>query len=491
MGTKEINDGVKSAFEYDQLVIELLDTPEVQRMEHVKQTGLGYKTFPSLSYARKAHLIGISRVATETFRALERNGSNLPESFLGVLQAIAITHDIGHGPFSHGLERVILGTGGEPHEDISAKMVLGQLTFVDYFSQRPHLLGDGPIVKKVLQRYEQLEKIPEILTKYGVDPVLVAAALSPKVAGQELSPQNRFLKNLIDGSLWDIDKADYLPRDSRAANVDGGYVEPDRMLTDLRVVEQNGERRLALADSALDTLARWVAARKYMHYNVYKHKTTLKFEAMLCEAVKRSMRYFRENDIEIHLLTDSKLLELLTQYDPISAQLALDVSFGRPFKYAMAYTLQSHRMRTMLTGTNDDEETINFTVLQNYAAAQQAQNVPFPEDVIRDEIAARSGVPNHEVLVMFPVKTRTNDEYRKKMDLLVYAKQGGGVTNVTPLIDLLDGTAPFYDRRAQDVYAELCKPEARYFFVVFSPPEHRDTVNKATREFMQSLRRAA
>lgn len=487
MATKEINDGFESAFQYDPLIIELLDTPEVQRMEHVNQTGLAFKAFPQLFYPRKTHLIGISRVATETFRALQHNGSNLPESFLGVLQAIAILHDIGHGPFSHGLEHVILGSGGEPHEDISAKMVLGQLTFYDYFSKRPHLLGDGAIVREALKRYETLPSIPDILRSYGVDPVLVAAALSPKVAGQELPQRDRFLKNLIDGSLWDIDKADYLPRDAKAANVDGGYVEPDRILTDVRVVEWNGQRRLAIADTALDTLTRWVAARKYMYYNVYKHKTVLKYEAMLCEAAKRSIARLRDDDIEIHLLTDGKLMELLTRYDSVSAQLALDVAFGRAFKYSIAYSIASNQIRSVLTDPQPDDPAFILTQLQTYTNLNA--DAPFPEDRMRDEIAGRAHISSHEMLVMFPVKIRDGEEYRKKMDLLVYLK--GRPDVVTSVCDLLDDRAPFYDRRALDVYHALCQPESRYFFVVFSPPEHRDAVNKATRDFVQSLRRAA
>lgn len=489
MVTKEINDGMVSSFAYDQLVVELLDTPEVQRMRGVKQNGPNLHLFPSLAYPRIAHLIGTSRVATESFHALQRNGSALPGKLLPVLQAIALMHDIGHAPFSHGLERVILGTGGEPHEDLAAKIVLGQLSFVDYFSERPHLLGNGHFVREALKRYEQLPRIPDILRKYGVDPSLVAAALSPRVAGQELAPEHRFLKNLIDGSLWDIDKADYLPRDAKAANVDGS-VDVYRMFTDLRIVTYDGERRLAVADNGLRTLTRWVSARKYMYHKVYRHKTVLKFEAMLSEAVKRSMPHFKSQGIEIHLLTDSKLLELLTEHDPVSAQLALDVQYGRPFKYAMAYTISAEHIRSALSGVKDDpkdEPTLNLMLLQGYMQAQT--DTPFPEDRIRDEIVARAKVEPHDVLVMFPVKMRTEQEYRQKMDLVVYVEHKPNV--VASLVDVLDDKAPFYDRRAQELYHELCKPESRYFFVVFSPQEHRDAVNKATQEFVQSLRHAA
>lgn len=488
MATKEINDGIASSFVFDPVIIDLLDTPEVQRTGGVKQNGLNYSVFPSLAYSRKAHLIGTSRVATETFHALQRNGSALPKELLPVLQAIALMHDIGHAPFSHSLERVILGIGGEPHEDLAAQIVLGRFSFVDYFSERPHLLGNGHFVREALKRYEQLPRIPDILRKYGVDPLMVAAALSPTVAGQELAPEHRFLKNLIDGSLWDIDKADYLPRDAKAANVDG-TVDVQRMFTDLRIVTYNGERRLAVADNGLRTLTRWVSARKYMYLQVYRHKTVLNFEAMLSEAVKRSMPHFKRQGIEIHLLTDSKLLELLTEHDPVSAQLALDVQYGRPFKYAMAYTISAEHIRSTLSGVKDDpkdEPTLNLMLLRGYMQTQT--DTPFPEDRIRDEIVARANVQPHDVLVMFPVKMRTEEEYRKKMDLMVYVEHRPDV--VAPLIDVLDDKAPFYDRRAEELYRELCKPESRYFFVVFSPPEHRDAVNKATQEFVQSLRHA-
>lgn len=484
MATKEINDGEDRAFEHSELVIALLDTPEVQRTENITNNGLCSKGFPGIRHSRKTHLIGTAKRATQIYGALVRNKSNIPESYLSILQALAITHDVGHPPFAHALRNVIEKITGESHEDVSARIIKGDLSFVEYFSDRPHLLGNPDYVGQSLERYKSLPKIPEILESFGVNTDIIVQALSPKVAERTLSSQNLFVKNLIDGSLFDIDKMEYLPRDSKAANIAEGYVDPSRLLNGLKVVDFKGERRIALVDTSLDDLCRWVAARKYMYQNVYTHKTVLKYEAMLTEAVKRSLPYFEENNIEIHLLTDGKVLELLTQFDEVSAQLALDIQFGRPFKYSEAYVIRSRKVIE-----EDIDEYSNLMAINKYVEGLESD---FPEDRIRDEIISIASkqkgqkIEPYDVLVYFPYSFRTKEDWKEKLDLFVYSHSDPSI--VCSIADMAEGKAELKDVKAQDVFYELCKPQTSVYFAVYSVNKHKERINNATEEFIYGIK---
>lgn len=474
MPTKEINDGIDRAYMYDELIIKLLDTPEVQRTEHITNNGLCNKAFPGINYPRKTHLIGTAKRATQTYQVLKKN-SNIPESYLLALQTLGVIHDTGHPPFAHALRNVIEKTLEKKHEEVSAQIVKGDLSFVEYFSKRPHLLGEENYIKEVLKTYENLPKVPEILDSYGVNSNLVVQVLCPELA-KPLSLQNRFVRELIDGSLFDIDKMDYLPRDAKSANIEEGMVDPSRLLNGLKIVDIDNGRHLAVVDTSLDDLCSWVSARKYMYQNVYTHKTVLKYEAMLSEAVKRSTDYFKDNDIEIHLLTDERLLSLLTESSPVSARLIMDVEFGRSLKYSEAFSVKS---RKVIEGNEHYDNLINIT---EFVKAQESK---FPEDVIRDEIVKIAKIEPHEVIVYFPYEYKTEEQWKEKLDLYVYSHKEPSI--VCSLKDMVEGKAPLQDIKANDVFYELCKPQTSIYFAVYSRPEHRDKVAKATEKFIKSI----
>jgi HD superfamily phosphohydrolase len=480
MPTKEINDGVDRAFQFSELVVELLDTPEVQRTEHITNNGLCIKGFPSIKHPRKAHLIGTTKKATQTYEALRRNGSDIPETFLLTLEALGILHDVGHPPFAHALRHIIESMSGKTHEQVSAEIVKGDITFHSYFYERPHLLGNPEYVKEALKEYGKRQTVPEILGKFGVDVDLVAEVLQAGATEKPLSLQNQFLRELIDGSLIDIDKMDYLPRDARQAGIEEGNVDAARILNGLKIVNVGDERHLAVVDTSLDDLCMWVSARKYMYQNIYTHKTVLKYEAMLTEAVKRSMDYFKRENIEIHLLTDDRLFNLLTNSDPVSAQLAIDVQFGRKRKYSEAFAIRS---RKVLEGNNEYQRLMG---LMNFVKSQEGD---FPEDAVRDEIIklAGGGIDSHEVLVYFPYKHKTKEQWKDKLDLYVYSHKEP--SKVSSLKDMVDRVALLEDSKACDVFYELCKPQTSVYFAVYCKPERRWAVSKAAEKFAESVKR--
>jgi len=330
-----------------------------------------------------------------TFDALQNNDANLPDSYRQIMLAIAMGHDVGHGPFSHALEKV-LDKSVPDHAKISADLIRGNNSFLKYFKKNLGFQGRRNFISGILTKYNKLKDIPKILADYGVDRNLVADVLDPK---GEVSPRNLFLKELMDNSLIDIDKMDYLPRDSRQANVPEGYIDPSRILNGLRIIEDGDARHIAVADNTLDDVKRFVAARKYMYRNVYTHKTILKYEAMFCEAVKRVTGYFKEKGIEIHFLTDDELLNFLMRSDDrVAVELAYDVKYGRPFLYDEAFSIRSRRVEPR-------DRRSDYPKICRLNAYLDSRKGGLAEDAVRDDIVnianrnSAEKIHDHEVLV--------------------------------------------------------------------------------------------
>ena len=450
---QEINDGMDRAFDHDALVFDLLDTPEAQRMEYINSTGLAYKAFPGLHYPRKTHLIGAAKWAQRAYDALQDNGAGLPESYRFVLLAAAVLHDIGHGPFSHVLE----GIARERHENAASDIVLGKASFVGCSRRYPATQGEPAFVERILEKYQRAKTIPRILEDYGISAGLVADIIAESPAELGL---NAFLKELLDGSIFDIDKMDYLPRDSQGANVPEGQVDPMRLLDGLRILEAAGGRHLAIADTNLRDLCHFVAARKYMFAEVYTHRTVLKYESMMREAVRRAKDYFDKNEIDVSFLTDDELFGHLMRANRVSAELAYDIKYGREFLYDEAYALES-----------SDVLSPNDARIRRLAALAAGG----AETAVRDRILGiankgrKKKIKPHEVLVRMRYPYRRPKEWKNKLDLYVYKRRKPSV--FAHLRDVVDGRGPIRDSRAREVYYELCKPQTSSYLSVYTKPD--------------------
>ncbi|MEM7814767.1 MAG: HD domain-containing protein [Candidatus Aenigmatarchaeota archaeon] len=459
---QEINDGIDRAFPHEPIVIELLDTPEVQRTEYINSTGFTYKAFPGLHYPRKTHLIGAAKWAQRAYNALQANGAGLPETLHYTLLAAAALHDIGHGPFSHALEDLLKSMGKDSHEAVAAKIVRNEISFADYVLGHPAMQGEAEFVKAALENYRNAKTVPAILKEYGVDNRIVAEILEAKSAS-ELG-ENAFLKELLDGSLFDIDKMDYLPRDSRGANTLQGDVDPWRLLNGLRLVEADGARHLAIPDTALRDLCMFVAARKYMFAEVYTHRTVLKYEAMLIEAAKRANEHFGKSSIDMSFLTDDELFAHLTRANPVSAELVHAIKYGREFLCDEAYSIESSHVFT-----GDDPRMLKLCELSAGASGSDA------EEAVRNRILAlvnerrkergSPAVEPHKVLVRMRYPYRSPEEWKAKLDMYIYRKKDP--STLAHLREIVDGCGPLRDSRARDVYYELCKPQTSTYCSIF------------------------
>jgi HD superfamily phosphohydrolase len=220
------------------IIFDIIEHPWFQRLRNIKQLGLTSFVYPGATHSRFQHALGalhLMDMAIQTLRAKEVMISD--EEAEATLLAILL-HDLGHGPFSHALENSIIN--GISHEEISL-LLMNRMN--DEFKGR-------------------LTMAIDIFTgRYN----------------------RRFLHELIAGQI-DMDRLDYLRRDSFFTGVIEGSVGSDRIIRMLNVVND----RLVIDEKGIYSLEKFIIARRLMYWQVYMHKTVLSSESLLVNILKRA-----------------------------------------------------------------------------------------------------------------------------------------------------------------------------------------------------------
>lgn len=240
---KTLNDPVYGFVHIPEGVLsDLMEHPWVQRLRRISQTALTYLVYPGATHTRFHHALGATHITRHAISVLRQKGHSIStEEEEGVLIAILL-HDIGHGPFSHTLEHTLINVH---HEDISALFM--------------HALN---------QQFEgKLDMAISIFNNTHHTP---------------------FLHQLVSSQL-DMDRLDYLRRDSFFTGVSEGMVNTERLISMLNVA--NGQ--LVVDAKAVYSIEKFLVARRLMYWQVYLHKTVLSAEYLLVRILERA-RYLRE-----------------------------------------------------------------------------------------------------------------------------------------------------------------------------------------------------
>ena len=232
----------------DPLIYELINHPYFQRLRRISQLGLTYLVYPGAYHTRFHHAIGAMHLMGRAIYTLRQKGHEItPEEERGVLIAILL-HDVGHGPFSHALEHTLIP--GVSHEALSLKIM-------EELNQE----FDGALTLAI-----------DIFTNNH-----------PKA----------FLHQLISSQL-DMDRLDYLRRDSFYSGVTEGSVNSERLLTMLNVKDD----QLVVDSKGIYSIEKFLVARRLMYWQVYMHKTVLSAEFMLVNILKRA-KYLATQGVEL------------------------------------------------------------------------------------------------------------------------------------------------------------------------------------------------
>jgi HD superfamily phosphohydrolase len=227
------------------LVFDIIEHPWFQRLRRILQLGLTHYVYPSAVHTRFQHAIGAMHLMTQAIEVLRSKGILItPEEEEGVICAILL-HDIGHGPFSHTLEQTMVK--GLSHEDLSLLMMDSLNDVLDH-------------------RLEIANKI--FRNDY------------PK----------KFLHQLVSSQL-DMDRLDYLSRDSFFTGVAEGVINTDRIIKMLTVVDDE----LVVEGKGIYSIEKFIISRRLMYWQVYLHKTVIAAEYMLVNILKRAKELASED----------------------------------------------------------------------------------------------------------------------------------------------------------------------------------------------------
>lgn len=220
------------------LIFDIIEHRYFQRLRRISQMGLSNLVYPGANHTRFHHAIGCLELMQKTVRVLRVKGVEISDEEETALLIAILLHDIGHGPFSHALEHSIVN--GIHHEDISLK-----------FMQKMNEEFNG-----------QLDLAIQIFTD---------------------SYNRKFFHQLISSQL-DIDRLDYLKRDSFFTGVAEGNISSDRMIVMMNVVNDE----LVVEKKGIYSVEKFLLARRLMYWQVYLHKTGLVAEFMLVNVLKRA-----------------------------------------------------------------------------------------------------------------------------------------------------------------------------------------------------------
>ena len=254
------------------LIFQIISHPYFQRLRRINQMALALLVYPGAVHTRLHHSLGAYHLMGNAITELCSKGADItPEEDIAVKAAILL-HDIGHGPFSHALENTLLP--GVHHEEVSLQIM---------HSINAELNG-------------KLTMAIEIFTDQY-----------PK----------KFLHQLVSGQL-DMDRMDYLTRDSFFTGVSEGVIGYDRILKMLTI--HNGQ--LMVEEKGIYSIEKFLVARRLMYWQVYLHKTVLVAEKMLIQVTRR-VRFLLQNGIT-NLSTGTPVDYFLTSFSGLMDSEALE-----------------------------------------------------------------------------------------------------------------------------------------------------------------------
>ncbi len=243
-------------------VLRLIDHPLFQRLRRIRQLGSGYLVFPGAEHSRFSHAVGAMGIMQRVLQNLQEKDTTITSNeYESTLLAILL-HDIGHGPFSHTLESIII-------KDFNHEMM-------------------------TLKLMERLNKEMDGRLDTAIS---IFKGLYPK----------RFLHQLVSSQL-DIDRLDYLKRDSNYTGVYEGSIGIDRLIKTMRVHKGN----IVIEQKGIYAVENYIIARRLMYMQVYLHKTVLSADKLL-HAIFRRVRYLTKNGSALYQPSPS-LHYFLEQY---------------------------------------------------------------------------------------------------------------------------------------------------------------------------------
>jgi len=370
----------------DELILDIIEHPYFQRLRRIKQLGLTHLVYPGALHTRFHHSLGAMHLMSDALSVLTAKGVALtPEERQGALIAILL-HDVGHAPFSHALEKSIVT--GIMHEDISL-IIMNRLN--DFF--------DGQL-------------------SLGID-----------IFKHEYKKQ--FLSQLVASQL-DIDRLDYLTRDSFFTGVSEGVIGTERIIKMLNVADDH----IVAEAKGIYSIEKFIVARRLMYWQVYLHKTVLAAENMLIKLLQRAeylarngeklfatppLRFFLENGIDkSDMESDTEILERYTKIDDFDIFASLKVWAGHD-DFILS-ELSKRLVNRRLFRCEIQPEPFEYFYIEE----------------IKNRISEKYHIPEKDMEYFFYSNTTSNYAYNIKADKINILYKSGKVMDIVEASDQLN-----------------------------------------------------
>ncbi|MBQ9187643.1 MAG: HD domain-containing protein [Prevotella sp.] len=358
-----------------------------QRLTRINQLGLASVVYPGARHTRFQHSLGAFHLMSETILSLQQKGQFIFDSEAEAVQAAILMHDIGHGPFSHVLENTLIH--GISHEEISLLMM----------EQMNHDLK---------------------------------GQLSLAIAIFKDEYPKRFLHQLISSQL-DMDRLDYLRRDSFFTGVTEGNIGSARIIKMLNVVDD----RLVVEQKGIYSLENYLTTRRLMYWQVYLHKTAVAYEKVLVNMLRRAkflaqhedaslfaspaLGYFLKNDVDASWFSEhDEALHMYEELDDSDIWSAMKAWKHHPDKIL---------------------STLATDMLDRHIFCVEVHEEPIAQeriDELQQEIAQKMGIPQEDAHYLMSVVTLSKDMYSPDEDSIDILYKDGTIRDITEASELLN-----------------------------------------------------
>ena len=363
-----------------------MEHPLFQRLNRINQLGLASVVYPGARHTRFQHSLGAFHLTSEAILNLQQKGIFIFESEAEAVEAAILMHDIGHGPFSHVLENTLIH--GISHEEISLMM---------------------------------MEKINKALNGQLNLAISIFKGNYPK----------NFLHQLISSQL-DMDRLDYLRRDSFYTGVTEGNIGSARIIKMLNVIDDS----LVVEQKGIYSLENYLTTRRLMYWQVYLHRTCVAYEKVLVNMLNRAKQLVRQG----HDVFASPALHYFLCND-------VDASWfsNHPETLAHYEELDDSDIWSAMKAWKHDSDKILSTLatdmLDRRIFKVEVHEEPIPQqriDEIQQDIARRMDIPLEDAHYLMSINTIQKDMYNVEDDSIAILYKSGEIKDISEASELLN-----------------------------------------------------
>ena len=366
-------------------IFQLINHPAFQRLRRISQLGLSHLVYPGAIHNRFQHALGAMHLMQNAIDELRVRGVEITKAEEEGLLAAILLHDIGHGPYSHALEHSIVG--GVHHEDISAGLM----------DQMNRDLNGG------------LQLAIDIFNNQYHKP---------------------FMHSLVSSQL-DMDRLDYLARDSFFSGVVEGQVGSERIIKMMDVVDN----QLVVEEKGIYSIEKFIVARRFMYWQVYLHKTVLSAEFMLVNVLKRAKELVEQG----HYVWSTPALSFFLQQN-----FTKQIFFEHPLALSTFLELDDQDVLSALKVWQHHEDVVLSELSQKLVQRKlfkiQIHAQPITSEVLQQRIASVAEAKNisqHEASYFVMTGEAANRAYSQSGDIILIKMKDGSVRNAAEVSDHL------------------------------------------------------